>query len=93
MTSSNLMTEGLNLMLVGMGFVFIFLTLLVFATSIMSRIISSYEKNVGVLPEEGISSPTAVISPAMNQSQHANDDKNVITVLSAAVHKFRSRHK
>jgi len=29
----------------------------------------------------------------MNQSQHANDDKNLITVLSAAVHKFRSRHK
>jgi oxaloacetate decarboxylase gamma subunit len=44
MAASNLMSEGLNLMLVGMGFVFIFLTLLVFATTIMSKIITRYEK-------------------------------------------------
>ncbi|MEC9314395.1 MAG: OadG family protein [Pseudomonadota bacterium] len=93
MNASNLMSEGLNLMLVGMGFVFIFLTLLVFATSLMSKIITRYEKDVGTLPEEGIPAPTAVISQAMSKSQHANDDKNLITVLSAAVHKFRSRHK
>ncbi|KGM06192.1 hypothetical protein LP43_2065 [Methylophaga thiooxydans] len=93
MTASNLMTEGLNLMLVGMGFVFVFLTLLVIITTFMSKIITSYEKNVGVLPEEGIPAPTAVISQAMSAKQHANDDKNLITILSAAVHKFRSRHK
>ncbi|EEF78567.1 sodium pump decarboxylase, gamma subunit subfamily [Methylophaga thiooxydans DMS010] len=87
------MTEGLNLMLVGMGFVFVFLTLLVIITTFMSKIITSYEKNVGVLPEEGIPAPTAVISQAMSAKQHANDDKNLITILSAAVHKFRSRHK
>jgi oxaloacetate decarboxylase gamma subunit len=93
MAASNLMTEGLNLMLVGMGFVFVFLTLLVIITALMSRVITGYEKNVGVLPEEGIPAPTAVISQAMSEHQHANDDKNLITVLSAAVHKFRSRHK
>jgi oxaloacetate decarboxylase gamma subunit len=93
MTASNLMSEGLNLMLVGMGFVFVFLTLLVFATSLMSKIITRYEKDVGTLPEEGIPAPTAVISQAMSSRQHANDDKNLITVLSAAIHKFRSRHK
>ena len=43
MTASNLMTEGLNLMLVGMGFVFVFLTLLVIITTFMSKIITSYE--------------------------------------------------
>ncbi|WP_438970026.1 OadG family protein [Methylophaga sp.] len=93
MNSSNLMTEGLNLMLVGMGFVFVFLTVLVFVTALMSKIIASYEKNFGVLPEDGIPAPTAVISQAMNAKQHANDDKNIISILSAAVHKFRSRHK
>jgi len=93
MTASNLMSEGLNLMLVGMGFVFVFLTLLVFVTSLMSKIITRYEKDVGTLPEEGIPAPTAVISQAMSSRQHANDDKSLITVLSAAVHKFRSRHK
>lgn len=93
MTASNLMTEGFNLMLLGMGFVFIFLTLLVIATGIMSKIITRYEKDVGTLPEEGIPAPTAVISQAMSDRQHANDDKTLITVLSAAIHKFRSRHK
>lgn len=93
MTSSNLMTEGLNLMLVGMGFVFIFLTLLVIVTSLMSKIITSYEKNFGVLPEDGIPAPTAVISQAMSEKQHANDDKSLISILSASIHKFRSRHK
>ncbi|GAB4288361.1 MAG: OadG family protein [Methylophaga sp.] len=93
MTASNLVSEGLNLMLVGMGFVFIFLTLLVLATSAMSKIITRYEKDVGTLPEEGIPAPTAVISQAMSDRQHANDDKNLVTLLSAAVHKFRSRHK
>jgi oxaloacetate decarboxylase gamma subunit len=80
-------------MLIGMGFVFVFLTVLVFATSFMSWLIVNYEENVGTLPEEGIASPTAVISPAMSEHQHQNDDKNLITVLSTAVHKFRSRQK
>ena len=93
MTTSNLMTEGINLMLLGMGFVFVFLTVLVIVTTLMSKVITRYEKNVGVLPEEGIPAPTAVISQAMRDRQHANDDKNLITVLSTAVHKFRSRHK
>lgn len=93
MAASNLIAEGVNLMLVGMGFVFVFLTLLVIVTSLMSKLITRYEKDVGTLPEEGIPAPTAVISQAMSDRQHADDDKNLITVLSAAIHKFRSRHK
>lgn len=93
MTSSNLLSEGLNVLMLGMGFVFTFLTVLVIATTIMSRIITRYEKDVGALPEEGIPAPTAVISPAMNERQHANDDKSIITVISAAVHRFRNKNK
>jgi oxaloacetate decarboxylase gamma subunit len=91
--TTNLISEGFNLMLLGMGFVFVFLTLLVIVTSLMSKIITSYEDNFGALPEEGVASPTAVLSQAMNEHQHENDDKNLITVLSAAVHKFRSKNK
>jgi oxaloacetate decarboxylase gamma subunit len=48
MEAPSLLNEGLTLMLFGMGFVFVFLTLLVFATKMMSLLITQYEKNVGV---------------------------------------------
>ena len=60
MDGNNLINEGLNLMLIGMGFVFTFLTLLVLVTAMMSRLITFYEKRVGLLPAEGIPAPTAV---------------------------------
>tara|TARA_R110001583_G_scaffold60577_3_gene179827 strand:+ start:1114 stop:1401 length:288 start_codon:yes stop_codon:yes gene_type:complete len=95
MESTSLMSEGLTLMFFGMGFVFLFLTLLVGATTLMSRIITKYEKNVGILPEDGVPSPTAVIprhGPLAHPHPHI-EDKTIISVLSAAVHTFRSRHK
>ncbi len=81
---TSLMSEGLALMLVGMGFVFIFLTSLVIVTHLMSRLIRQYEKNVGAIPESGVPSPTAVVSHAMTAN------KTLLSVLSAAVHKYRS---
>lgn len=92
MATSNLLNDGLNLMLFGMGFVFVFLTVLVFATSLMSWLIIKYEKNVGVLPEDGIPSPTAVIprfGPIAEPEK--TNDSTLISVLSAAIHKYRSR--
>ena len=93
MEVSNLMNDGLNLMLFGMGFVFIFLTLLVFVTGFMSRIIMRYEKSVGVIPDEGVPAPTTFIPPHGPVATAANTtttDQTVIPVLTAAVHKFRS---
>lgn len=93
MTESHLVSEGLNLMLVGMGFVFVFLTMLVIVTALMSFIITRYEKNVGVLPEDGIPAPTAVVSQVHGSQRPPHEDANLITVLTTAVHRFRSRHK
>jgi len=93
MESSSLMNDGLTLMLFGMGFVFLFLTLLVGATTLMSRIITKYEKNVGVIPEGGVPSPTAVIPRHGPLATPHIEDKTLISVISAAVHKYRSRHK
>ncbi len=96
MDTSSLMSDGLNLMLFGMGFVFIFLTLLVIVTSLMSRIIIAYEKSVGALPEDGIPSPTAFIprhGPLAQPVKPETDNSRLISVLTAAVHKFRSRKK
>ena len=38
-----LIDQGLNLMLFGMGTVFVFLTILVFATSLMSKIVGRFD--------------------------------------------------
>lgn len=99
MNESDLIKQGLNLVMLGMGFVFVFLTLLVVVTALMSKIVSVYEKRVGILPEEGIPAPTAVITRnapdgSVSQSSAKSDDNaTLISVLSSAIHKYRSRHK
>ncbi len=98
MEQSSLLSEGVTLMLYGMGFVFVFLTVLVSATSLMSKLITKYEKNVGVIPDEGIASPATYIpqhDSLANQDPAANlaNDETIIPVVSAAVHKHRSRNK
>ncbi|MBA5248435.1 MAG: sodium pump decarboxylase subunit gamma [Gammaproteobacteria bacterium] len=58
MEQTNLMAEALNLTLFGMGFVFLFLTLLIFITKLMSIIIQKMNKatlvavGVGGMEEE-----------------------------------------
>jgi oxaloacetate decarboxylase gamma subunit len=72
--------------------VFVFLTLLVIATSFMSWFITKYEKSHDAIPEDGIPAPTAVLSPQHeHERQSHQDDGTLISVLTAAVHKFRSK--
>jgi len=98
MDNTSLLSEGINLMIFGVGFVFVFLTVLVFATSAMSWLIIKLEKKVGVLPEDGIPSPTAVINSekhvsTTSETTSANSNSHIVPLLSAAIHKFRSRNK
>ncbi|MDO8825889.1 OadG family protein [Methylophaga sp.] len=94
MEDTTLMSEGFTLMLTGMGFVFVFLTVLVLVTTLMSWIITRYEKSVGVLPADGIPAPTAVLGqPTTNNknSSQPSQDHALLTVLSSAVHKYRNK--
>ncbi|MCH8140560.1 MAG: OadG family protein [Proteobacteria bacterium] len=50
--SSDLLVEGVQLMAVGMGAVFVFLTLLVLATAFMSRLVLRFQP-VAAAGEEG----------------------------------------
>ncbi len=77
----NLFSEGLTLMAFGMGFVFVFLTLLVFATGIMSRLVGRY------LPEPVAQAPKARPQPAAAGTAANNDE--LVAVITAAVHKYR----
>jgi len=79
---SELMSDAINLMVVGMGFVFVFLTILVFVTSFMSKMVIKYAP----APE-----PKAPVAPA--QTNNASNDAQLLAVLSAAVAKYRSDHK
>lgn len=94
MDDYNLLTDGLNLMMLGMGFVFVFLTVLVLATTLMSWAITKYEKSVGKLPEEGIPAPTAVLAHSkLEKPARLASDQPIIPILTAAIHKYRRNKK
>ena len=46
MEQADLLTQALNLTMFGMGFVFLFLTLLVFVTKVMSLIVQKLEARI-----------------------------------------------
>ena len=80
---SGLMSEAIDLMFVGMGFVFIILVLLVFVVTLMSKLV------VRFAPE-----PEPVARGASNANlNNASSDSQLLAVLSAAVAKYRSDHK
>lgn len=82
----NLLMEGVSLMLLGMGAVFVFLTLLVFTTAAMSKLVAKFAPEVP-LQASAASIPVSAANPA------STDNTQLLAVISAAVHKHRSRHK
>lgn len=84
MSEPGLVTQGLELMVFGMGTVFVFLTMLVFVTGAMSKLVSKY------FPEpEPV--PAPVRKPAAAAPQGV--DPQLLKVLSAAVKEHRARQK
>ncbi len=74
--NGDLINQGLELMLFGMGTVIVFLTLLVFATSAMSALMRRFAPE----PE-----PVPVAAPG------AANDPQLIAVITAAIKQHRSR--
>ena len=77
----NLLSDGLSLMVFGMGFVFVFLTLLVFATTLMSKLTTKYLPEPVVVPKA---------KPVVSAAANSNSDE-VLAVISAAIHHHRSK--
>ena len=77
----SLISQGLSLMVFGMGFVFVFLTLLVGVTMLMSKLVVKFE-------------PVAVVPPKKSRRNVAPavvaKDDELVAVITAAVHKYRS---
>ena len=78
---SALIEQGLSLMLYGMGVVFVFLTLLIFATTGMSAIVQRWfpEKPEPVLPVRKKSAVAGSVSPL------------TLKIIQAAIEQHRSR--
>ncbi len=77
MNQPQLLEQGLELMLYGMGTVVVFLSLLVLATTLMSRVVARL-------------SPAPV---AAETAAGATPDELTVAVISAAIHAHRARHK
>ena len=82
-TQDSLVQQGVELMLYGMGTVFVFLVLLIIVTSLMSSLLQRFVKPDAV----AVTAPTTVGGTA------DGNDEQLIAVISAAVHRYRSRHK
>lgn len=80
----NLMQQGIELMIYGMGTVFVFLAVLIVVTTTMSKIVQRFFPDAPepVLTTTPRSAPVA-----------AENDEQLLAVITAAVHKYRSRHK
>lgn len=75
---NEMMSSGVEIMMVGMGIVFLFLAMLIVAVNIMSALVQRFVPDI---TEELIPS-TAV-----------DTDPNVIAAISVAVHQYRNKHK
>jgi len=73
----NELTDGLMLMLIGMGTVFCFLTLLVFCVTFASKLINRFWPEL--LPHEERNDDT--VSPA------------VLAVITSAIHQYRKKRQ
>jgi oxaloacetate decarboxylase gamma subunit len=74
---NELLSSGIELMLIGMGIVFGFLTMLVIAIGAMSSLVQRF------FPE------MPGIHPALGQH---GDDPSVMAAISAAVHQYRKKY-
>ncbi len=79
----DIITQGLELMLYGMGTVVVFLTLLVLATTLMSRLVTRFFPEAAA--EEAV---TGTVAPAAPVAQ----DSQIVAVIAAAIRKHRSRN-
>ena len=79
--SQNLISEGLNLMFLGMGFVYIFLIFLVFSISQASKVINKLFPNQDPPKKKSVQQVSI-------KTDDAND--KLVSVISAAIHHHKA---
>ena len=84
MTPTELLLEGVELMLFGMGIVFAFLVLLVFAIRLMSALVARFA------PE---STPLASASPTPTPPTAPQVDSDTLAAIQAAIRQHRAKRR
>jgi oxaloacetate decarboxylase gamma subunit len=82
MNLQELIVQSLELLLIGMGTVFIILIMLIFLINVVSKL----------LPEETIEETVHTARAANMTAAPTTDNKDLIAVISAAVSTYRKRH-
>ncbi|UTW07260.1 OadG family protein [Pseudomonas benzenivorans] len=82
MTPSQLLLEGVELMLFGMGSVFIFLALLILSIRLMARLLGRFAASA---PQR------AVVTPAAAKAPSHDPEPDVLAAIQAAIHQHRAR--
>jgi oxaloacetate decarboxylase (Na+ extruding) subunit gamma len=80
METADLLSEATNLMVLGMGTVFVFLTVLVFVTSLMSTLVNR------IAPLAPVAIP-----PSSKDREPVASEETLLAVITAAIHAHRSR--
>ncbi len=78
------MSQAVDLMVAGMGFVFVFLIILVFATMLMSKLLIRFAPPEPVTPAK---------KPRAKPKAPVSVDPDTAEAIKQAIAKFRSRHK
>lgn len=78
---NGLLGDGIGLMILGMGFVFLFLCILIVATSFMSRLLNQF------FPDVSVTAPNAKPVAA---TAARNVDPKLAEAITAAVHHHRN---
>ncbi|WP_158774870.1 OadG family protein [Cobetia sp. L2A1] len=84
MQENDLLGEGLNLMVFGMGFVFVFLSLLVVAMMAMAKLVDRFAPEPPAIAPRRAANASGVPATA--------DDGELTAVMTAAIHRFRQDH-
>lgn len=79
-----LINESFQLMLIGMGTVFIILILLIFLINLVSKILMSFK------PEEHQEAPHSTV--AASRKKPASTDQQLIAVISSAISAYKKQH-
>jgi oxaloacetate decarboxylase (Na+ extruding) subunit gamma len=81
---NGLIQDGFGLLVLGMGFVFLFLVLLIYATGFMSSLLTKY------FPE---AIPVVKKSVSPVSAQQVPQDANLKAVIAAAIHQHRNKNR